>query len=266
MSQRWALLLQYDGTDFAGSQWQPSQPTVQGELQSALNSLTGETITASFAGRTDAGVHAAGQVASFVCDGPRATLSARRWVRGLNHFLPDSIAIQDAAQVPIDWDPRRDALARTYEYRLRLSKQRQPLWQRHAWIVPPPFDLEAAQSAINALLSLRDVAAFTPPTTERSTKRRLTEASLSARGKDITLCVRADSFLQHQVRRMVGAIVEVARGRIDSADFSESLETATPGSMGPTAPAAGLYLAGVAYAQPIFKHDRHDCPQEREGD
>ena len=266
MSQRWALLLQYDGTDFAGSQWQPSQPTVQGELQSALRSLTGETITASFAGRTDAGVHAAGQVASFVCSRERTPISGKRWVRGLNHFLPDSIAIQDASQVPIDWDPRRDAVSRAYEYRLRLSNQRQPLWQRHAWIVPPPFHLEAAQSAMTALLGQRDFAAFTPPTAKRSTVRRLTEASLTASGTAITLRVRADAFLQHQVRRMVGSIVEVARGRISVESFTASLTAAAPGSMGPTAPAAGLCLSEVAYALPIFKQHRHDCPLEREGD
>lgn len=270
MSQRWALLLQYDGTDFAGSQWQPNQPTVQGSLQSALTALTNETITTSFAGRTDAGVHAAGQVASFLSDpsrpGSRPALSAHRWVRGLNHFLPDTIAVQDAAAVPIDWDPRRDAVARTYEYQLRLSNQRQPLWQRHAWIVPPPFNTDAAQSAISELLRTRDFAALTPPTTDRSTQRRLIEASLSRHGSAVTIRFRADAFLQHQVRRMVGAIVEVARGRMTTADFSAALQAATPGSMGPTAPAAGLCLVEVSYAQPIFNHNTHHCQMEPEGD
>ncbi len=266
MSQRWALLLQYDGTDFAGSQWQPNQATVQGSLQAALTSLTGETITTSFAGRTDAGVHAAGQVASFRCDGSRPSLSARRWVRGLNHFLPDSIAVQDAAAVPMDWDPRRDALARTYEYQLRLSNQRQPLWQRHAWMVPPRFNVEAAQSAMSELLRTRDFAALTPPTTERSTQRRLMEASLSRDGSAVTMRFRADAFLQHQVRRMVGAIVEVARGRMTAADFTAALQAAVPGSMGPTVPAGGLCLVEVRYARPIFNHNAHDCQMEREGD
>ena len=243
MSQRWALLLQYDGTEFAGSQWQPNRPTVQGVLQAALESLTGSPSVVSMAGRTDAGVHAAGQVASFVSDKSAEEMPAHRWVRGINHFLPTSIAVQAAASVDNEFDPRRDAVSRTYIYQLRLSKQRQPLWERRAWIVPPPFEPERARKALSALVGAHDFAACTPPSKDRSTRRTLLEATLESSPESVRIRFRADSFLQHQVRRMAGAVVELARCRATLDDFTRSFEAAEPGSMGPTAPACGLTLA-----------------------
>lgn len=256
MNQRWALLLQYDGTEFAGSQWQPNHPTVQGALQAALESLTGSSVPLSLAGRTDAGVHAKGQVASFTVGEARAAMPAHRWVRGLNHFLPSSIAVQAAAPVAEDFDPRRDAVSRTYTYELRVSNQRQPLWQRRAWIVPPSFEVAAARSALSALTGTHDFAAFTPPTDERSTIRTLFEAQLETHAESIRFRFSGDSFLHHQVRRMVGAIVEVARCRLPLQAFHREFEAALPGSMGPTAPACGLSLDVIKYPYPLFEEQR----------
>ena len=268
MSQRWALLLQYDGTEFAGSQWQPNRPTVQGALQAALNSLSGGSYSVSLAGRTDAGVHATGQVASFLTEKPQQAMPAHRWVRGLNHFLPTAVAVQAAAAVTDDFDPRRDALSRTYRYELKLSNQRQPLWQRRAWIVPPPFDAGAARAALSVLVGTHDFAAFTPPTKDRSTTRTLQKASLDVTDESVRLRFRADSFLQHQVRRMVGAVVEIARGRAGLDEFRSSFEAAEPGSIGPTAPSRGLTLAEVEYARPLFTTQTcpRVVPRDREGD
>ena len=255
MSQRWALLLQYDGTEFAGSQWQPNRPTVQRALQSALQSLTGSACPVSMAGRTDAGVHATGQVASFVTDASVDAMPAHRWIRGLNHFLPSSAAVQAAVPVQDGFDPRRDARSRTYTYALRLSNQRQPLWERRAWVVPTTFDCETARAALSALIGTRDFAAFTPPVPDRTTRRTVHEAALTIGPESCRIRVRADSFLQHQVRRMVGAVVEVARGRVTLEDFAQQLDAATPGSMGPTAPACGLSLTEVEYDPPLFNTD-----------
>ncbi len=292
MSQRWALLLQYDGTEFAGSQWQPNRPTVQGALQDALTSLIGARLTVSLAGRTDAGVHATGQVASFASSDDAHSMSAARWVRGLNHFLPDSIAVQDAAPVSDAFDPRRDAVSRTYEYTLRVSAQRQPLWRRRAWTVAPPFRVELARGALSALLGEHDFAAFTPPTSDRSTRRLMLEAALRTSpmddvvddvapdGSEIRITLRADAFLQRQVRRIVGATVEVARGRLGLQEFCRAFTAAVPGSMGPTAPAQGLALTMVEYDPPPFSTARRTmptahtcqrasqqaCPGDREGD
>lgn len=262
--QRWALLLQYDGTEFAGSQWQPNQPTVQGALQSAIADLTGGTTSVSLAGRTDAGVHALGQTASFTCEMSSEQVPSRRWVRGINHFLPASIAVQAAVPVADDFDPRRDAISRTYVYAIRRADQRQPLWERRAWVVPTRCCAELVQSALAVLVGRHDFAAFTPPTDDRSTVRTLREASLEIDGEQLTLRFRADSFLHHQVRRMVGAVVEVGLGRMTLNEFLRKLEQAEPGSMGPTAPARGLTLVAVDYPAPLF--DQPTCLGEREGD
>lgn len=267
ISQRWALLLQYDGTEFAGSQWQPNLPTVQGALQSALTELTGATPPVTFAGRTDAGVHALGQTASFVSEKSAEQMPAQRWVRGLNHFLPSSVAVQAAAQVADDFDPRRDARSRTYVYRVRLANQRQPLWQARTWIVPGPLCLQAAQRGLDALVGHRDFAPFTPPTDDRATSRTLREATVQADGDTLAFRFRADSFLHHQVRRMVGAVVELATARRRLDEFRQALDRAVPGSMGPTAPACGLTLAEVEYAPPLFDQpvNQPSCHRDREG-
>ena len=256
MSQRWALLVQYDGTEFAGSQWQPNRPTVQGALQAALQSLTGSIVPLSMAGRTDAGVHASGQVASFVADKSIETMPAHRWIRGLNHFLPFSTAVQAAVPVDDEFDPRRNAVARTYKYELRPSNLRQPLWERRAWVLAPPIDWDAASTALSILVGDNDFAAFTPPAGGRSTRRVLHEASLVVDPESCRIRFRADSFLQHQVRRMVGAVVEAARGRTSVEEFTRQFNAARPGSMGPTAPARGLCLVAVEYDPPLFDNDR----------
>ena len=252
MSQRWALLLQYEGTEFAGSQWQPNRPTVQGALQDALQSLTGVPTRVSLAGRTDAGVHATGQVGSWVSEWDETAMPARRWARGLNHFLPDSIAVQAVAAAPEEFDPRRDAVSRTYTYRVRLARQRQPLWNRRAWVLSPPFDSRAAREVLQALAGEHDFAAFTPPSTERSTVRKLSDASLETHGSSLTFRFSADAFLQHQVRRMVGTVCDVGRRRRPAGQVLREFERAEPGSMGPTAPACGLVLTRVDYRQPLF--------------
>ncbi|MCY3733393.1 MAG: tRNA pseudouridine(38-40) synthase TruA [Chloroflexi bacterium] len=266
-SQRWALLLQYDGAEFAGSQWQPNLPTVQGTLQSAIAELTGTAPRVSFAGRTDAGVHALGQMASFVSEKSPEQMPAHRWVRGLNHFLPSSVAVQAAAAVTDDFDPRRDARSRTYVYRVRLANQRQPLWQARTWIVPGPFCLQAAQRALEELVGHRDFAPFTPPTDDRATLRTLREAAVQADGDTLAFRFRADSFLHHQVRRMVGAVVELATARSSLDEFRRALDRAVPGSMGPTAPACGLTLSEVEYVPPLFDQpaNQPSCHRDREG-
>ena len=268
--QRWALLVQYAGTEFAGSQWQPNQPTVQGALEAALLALCPEVAERepqlrrmTLAGRTDAGVHAAGQVASFLTERPLAVMSGKRWVRGLNHFLPRSVAVQGACAVGLMWDPRRAARERTYEYWLAVSAQRQPLWEGRAWVVGPPLTIWRMRAALGVLAGERDFAAFTPPAQQeggRSTVRTMREASIwseagglgTIHGGLVRLRFRADSFVQHQVRRMTGAAVAVGQGRLGLAEWQHNVEAAHPGTMGPTAPPEGLTLAAVAYEPPLL--------------
>ena len=248
-TRRLALLLHYDGAAFAGSQWQPNLPTVQGALQQAVAQLTRQPAQVSLAGRTDAGVHALGQVASFQTT---RQLPERRWLRGLNHFLPESIAVQDIQTVADDFDPRRNATEREYRYQLLIAPQRRPLEEPRAWRILPPFSLDLACAALRALPGRRDFAAFTTTDQQRPTVRSLHNAELDATAQPYTLSFTADAFLQHQVRRMVGAVVEVARGRLPLDAFQATLHAARPGSAGPTAPAKGLTLAAVRYDRSIL--------------
>ena len=268
--QRLALLLQYDGAAFAGSQSQPQLPTVQGALEQAVSELTGEHRRVSLAGRTDAGVHATGQVASLLTS---RQLPPHRWIRGLNHFLPEALAVQALQPVSLEFDPRRNAIEREYHYDILVASQRRPLHEVRAWRVQPTFSIEAARDALTQLEGQHDFAAFTTTDQGRPTIRRLHEASITttstttntATQDRFTLRFRADAFLQHQVRRMVGAVVEVARGRASSDALRSTLETARPGSAGPTAPAKGLTLAIVRYDRatlPDWNTEYvHDCSQ-----
>lgn len=264
-ARRLALLLEYDGSAFAGSQWQPGLPTVQGALHEAVAQLTHEQRPVSLAGRTDAGVHALGQVASFETT---RDLPPRRWLRGLNHFLPAALAVQAVQCVAPDFDPRRCAREREYRYELLVAPQPRPLSEQRAWRIPPPFSLEAARAALRLLPGRRDFAAFTTTDQQRPTVRRMRLAAIDAidaSAERYTLTFAADAFLQHQVRRMVGAIVEIARGRASLDAFRATLNAAIPGSAGPTAPPKGLTLAAVRYDRatlPKWKTDHvDDCPQ-----
>ena len=242
--RRLALLLQYDGSAFAGSQRQPDLPTVQAALEEAIRSLTGEASPASFAGRTDAGVHATGQVASFTTS---SAMPAARFARGLNHFLPPCVAVQAARDVAESFDPRRCAVSRVYRYEIVIARQRQPLREARAWIVPPPFDLERGREAAAAFAGEHDFAAFAKAGPEGSTRRTVRSSELLGEPPEIVYRVEADSFLQRQVRRMAGAIVETARGKSDAAEIRRLLTSAAPGRSKATAPAGGLTLAKVRY-------------------
>ena len=264
-TQRLALLLQYDGAAFAGSQSQPNLPTVQSALEDAVAQLTRERRPVSLAGRTDAGVHATGQVASFET---ARQMPPHRWLRGLNHFLPQALAVQDVQPVAPEFDPRRHAREREYRYDLLIAPQRRPLEEPRAWRIPPPFSPCRAAHALQLLPGERDFAAFTPPNQPRPTVRRMSTAAIAPLDPTrtrYTLTFVADAFLQHQVRRMVGAIVEVARGRAQPDAFRATLNAAKPGSAGPTAPARGLTLAAVRYDQttlPEWKPNHvHHRPQ-----
>jgi tRNA pseudouridine38-40 synthase len=241
--RRLALVLEYDGSRYGGSQYQKNAPSIQGELEAALNKLTGENLRAAFAGRTDAGVHARGQVASFVT-GSRHEPEA--FVRGLNHWLPADIAVQRAREVPLDFDVRRRARSREYRYLVLNGPAPSPLLQPFTWRVKQPLDAEVMQEAAGSLVGRHDFAAFAPPVTG-STERTLRRCEVKAWGRLLALHMEADAFLPHQVRRTVGALVQVGRGRQSPKEFATLLSTPRPGVAGPTAPPQGLCLMRVNY-------------------
>jgi tRNA pseudouridine38-40 synthase len=241
--RRIAVMLEYDGTAYRGSQYQENGPSIQSELEAAINKLTGETVRAAFAGRTDAGVHALGQVAAF--DTP-AGLAASQFVRGLNHFLPDDIVVRGAADVAPDFDPRRDARSRVYRYRIDNRPVRPAVGRGLAWHVAKPLDVAAMQRAARRLEGAHDFAAFAG-LYEGSTERTLGRCDITAARGCVAVEMEAQAFLPHQVRRTVGPVVEVGLGRMTEEALVAMLEAARPSSAGPAAPPCGLYLVAIGY-------------------
>ncbi len=243
---RVALLLEYDGAAYGGSQLQRNAPSIQGELERALAALIGAPVRAALAGRTDAGVHASGQVAAF-------TTAARHgpatYVRALNALLPPDIAVRAAAEVDEGFDPRRHAVRRLYRYCILAGSTRRPLWRRSAWHVPVSLDTTAMAQALAVLPGEHDFAAFGGlPGPGRSTIRRMERAWLEQhQGEGIGVWLEANAFLPHQVRRTVGALVEIGRGRLAPEVFAEWLAGPRAGRAGPAAPPQGLTLVSVAY-------------------
>jgi tRNA pseudouridine38-40 synthase len=255
--RRFALLLEYEGTDFAGSQYQRNTGTIQEALERALSSLTSEPIRVAMAGRTDAGVHARGQVAAFSTasrHGPAVL------VRAVNSHLPRSIAVRAAREVASTFDPRRQATGRWYRYTVHNSAQRPALLRRTVWQVSDPLDVEAMRRAASYLVGQHDVAAFTLPSVaaRQGTVRRLTRVEASRSGSAVRLDVEGNAFLTRQVRRTTGALVEVGRGRLSVDGFAALVREAAPGSAGPTAPARGLCLMKVRYEDGLFDDETDD--------
>ena len=241
--RRLALVLEYDGSRYGGSQYQKNAPSIQGELEAALNKLTGEDLRTAFAGRTDAGVHACGQVASFVT---ASRLESEVFVRGLNHWLPDDIAVQRALEVPPDFDARRRARSREYRYLVLNSAAPSPLLRAFTWQVAERLDVEAMREAASHLVGRHDFAAFAGPVAG-STVRSVRRCELKSLGRLLALHMEADAFLPHQVRRTVGALVQVGLGRQSAADLGALLREPRAGTAGPTAPPQGLCLMRVNY-------------------
>jgi tRNA pseudouridine38-40 synthase len=258
--RRIALLVEYDGTDFAGSQAQPRQRTVQDTLEAALWSFTGEQQRIRFAGRTDAGVHARGQVATL------DTLTAHSpatFRAALNRFLPPDITVRAACAAPMGFDPRFAAQSRVYKYTIEDGRQPSPLTRQLAWQLTARLDTEQMASAA-ALLprERRDWSAFASPVEpQRSAQRTLLGCAVQ-RGSThaITVTMEADAFLPHQVRRTVGALRDVGLGRL-TPDAFVRLVDGSPASVGPTAPPQGLILEVVRYAQgTVDWNDDEDIP------
>jgi tRNA pseudouridine38-40 synthase len=253
-SRRVALLVEYDGSPYAGSQLQANGPSVQAELERAIQEMTGAFSRVAFAGRTDAGVHALGQVASF---DTAVAYSCEAFVGGINVRLPKSVAVMAARQVERDFDPRRHAVSRRYRYSVVTSETRAPLMRQRAWQVAARLDLESMRAAGRLLLGERDFAAFaSPEASGASTRRLIRSVCISASGRKLSIEIEANAFLMHQVRRTVAALVDVGSGRLAIMDFERHLHDARPGSYERSAPPYGLCLVRVSYQPPIFEIER----------
>ena len=239
------LTLEYDGTDFVGWQRQPNGRSVQEVLEKALGELLGAPVPTAAAGRTDAGVHALGQVVAF--DAPRA-LPAKAYVRGLSSMLPPDVAVVAAAEVPDEFDPRRWATGKRYRYLICRRPVRAPLLRRTHWELFTSLDVEALRAAAPALLGTHDFTSFRAADCEAPHARRtLRELTLTEEGEVLRIEVEGTAFLKHMVRNIVGSLVEVGRGKRPPGWVAEVLAAKDRTLAGPTAPAHGLTLIEVTY-------------------
>ncbi len=245
--RRLALLVEYDGSAFSGSQAQAHARTVQGEMEAAIEAFTGERLRVAFAGRTDAGVHARGQVATWDTHTSHSTNTV---YRALNAHLPEDLAVRSVAEVDATFEPRRAAVARQYRYRILHGRSRSPLRRRDCWHRRQRLDVEAMHAAASLLPvgQRRNWAAFAGPLDPGvSPERRLDRILVQREGANrLDITMEAESFLPHQVRRVVGALVRVGSGALTPQAFAE-LRAGPAGSAGPTAPALGLTLEAVRY-------------------
>ena len=268
--QNWKLTLAYDGTEFCGWQVQPGELTVQGELQAALGRITGESPLPQGSGRTDAGVHALGQVASFALAAP---IPPENLQRALNRTLPPAIRILETKTVPATFHARHSAVAKTYEYRLFRDALCPPFLARYVYACSWPMNVEALQSSARLFEGQHDFLSFaatdpdlanrslfsnpeldqeinaSPATAVRRIYSSGWEERRSEAGALLIYRVRGSGFLHHMVRNLVGTMLDVGRGRLSAGDIPGILTARSRAVAGPTAPARGLFLHSVEYGE-----------------
>jgi tRNA pseudouridine38-40 synthase len=250
---RVVLITEYNGARYYGFQLQANLPTIQGEMEKAISKLTGKKSRVMAASRTDAGVHAKGQVASFKTDSP---LALRTYITGMNYYLPDDIAVRQAYRVDDSFNVRRNATSREYSYRILNSQSRSPLNDDFSYRVAGHLDTRAMNRACQQLIGKHDFASFATclePAT-KSTTRNVYQAEVKQDDEFVTFTIEANAFLPHQVRNTVGALIEVGLGRMSVDEFYGIIEARKTGLAGPTVPARGLCLTKVNYPSP-FEED-----------
>jgi tRNA pseudouridine38-40 synthase len=248
-SSKFILLIEYDGTQYHGFQWQVGLPTIQDELEQAIRRSCGQSSRVIAASRTDAGVHAKGQVVSFWTE---STLDTMTLVRALNYYLPEDIAVKAAYKASADFNVRRHALSREYHYYILNSNTRSPFSQRFALFVPKMLDIQAMNEACQLIRGEHDFASFASSLDgNRSTLRNVYEAGIEKKGDFTVFRIVANSFLPHQVRSTVGLLIRLGLGEIGIDGFRDIMEAGSLGLAGPLSPACGLCLKKVNYPKPL---------------
>ncbi len=256
------LRLAYDGTEFSGWQVQPGAPTIQGTLASAIGRLTGENVLPQGSGRTDAGVHALGQVATFCTQSP---IPAQNLVTALNGILPSAIRVLEVTEAPEDFHARKSAKSKTYRYRMLRSNICPPFLARYVWHYPYPLNEEAMAAAARLVEGEHDFTSFAAVDAEKSERegqegkpkapaaiaasnvRRIFGSGWERDGEEFLYTVRGSGFLHHMVRNLVGTFLLVGKGTLGADDICKILQARNRSAAGATAPARGLYLVEVEY-------------------
>ncbi len=263
MSTTYALLIEYDGTPYRGWQRQAGGPSIQAALEEAAMRLKRGPAATTVAGRTDAGVHAAGQVVALQLEEefPVGKLAA-----ALNHHLrPQPVAVLSAVPAPAGWSPRFSALRRVYCYRILNRPAPPALAAGRVWHVPQPLDVAAMQEAARPLLGRHDFSSFRAAGCQASSPlKTLARLSVAKTGETITITAAARSFLYHQVRNIAGSLKLVGEGRWEPARLAAVLAARDRRLAGPTAPASGLTLISVLYPRALFADAPLSPPAEQE--
>ena len=244
---RLALTIEYEGTRYHGFQIQVDAPSIQAELEQAIERLTGERVRVKGAGRTDAGVHAEAQVVAFDTASAHSTDT---FVSALNHYLPSDIAVREAHNVKPDFDPRREARSRTYRYSILNRRTPSPMARRFTCHIRETLDVERMREAASLFLGEHDFRRFAAPlpADRTSSVRAVYNASVEQSGSAIAIGVVGNAFLQHQVRRMAGALVDVGRGKLSADDLQAMIDNEQTDKVAHSLPAQGLCLVRVEYA------------------
>ena len=245
--QNFRLLIEYDGTAYHGWQRQSNTRTIQGTIEAALQTMTGQSVTLLGSGRTDAGVHATGQVANFCLE---TRLTADVFAKGLNSLLPPDIVIKDCAAVDEAFHARYAARSKVYEYRILNRPTPAALFRQYAWHIRYPLDIEAMKTAMLCLKGQHDFSAFKATGSPRShAVRTVIDVNLTGRDENgyVVFSIEADGFLRHMVRNIVGTLVDAGLEKISPGAFEDVLISKDRRQAGITAPALGLFLREVKY-------------------
>jgi tRNA pseudouridine38-40 synthase len=250
------LTLSYDGADLAGWQVQPGRTTVQGALASAIGRLSGENVLPQGSGRTDAGVHALAQVASFTT---ASTIPTENWMKALNDILPPSIRVLEVTEAAPEFHARKSVRAKTYRYRIHRGAICPPFLARYVWHYPYPLEESAMVAAARVVVGEHDFTSFAAVDAERVERiaagedvhttniRTIFASSWTREGEELIYSVRGNGFLHHMVRNLVGTFLLVGKGTVSLEDLRRILDARERTAAGPTAPASGLYLVEVEY-------------------
>jgi tRNA pseudouridine38-40 synthase len=246
MIRNYRLTIEYDGTAFHGWQKQKEDRTVQGEIEAALQVMTGKKTVVNGSGRTDAGVHAHGQVANFKSE---VELNPGVFLKGLNSLLPEDVVIQDCRYADEQFHARYDVKRKCYEYRILNRDVPSPLLRRYVWFIRQKLDVTAMMQAARALVGSHDFKSFEGSGSPRSSTVRIVfEAELHPADTAILVFrIEADGFLRFMVRNIMGTLVDVGRGKLSPEMFAQILASKDRGLAGATAPPQGLFLMKVIY-------------------
>jgi len=243
MAKNLKLTIEYDGTDFAGWQIQPSERTVQGEMENVLTTILGKKIELVGSGRTDSGVHAFGQVANFILE---KEVDLPRLLHSLNSMLPNDVVIRELSEVPEDFHSRYSAISRIYSYRIHLG--RSALNHRYLWELLYDLGLEELKWCAEAIRGEHDFTSFCVAKSQKEDcSCEVMVADWKEVGRELLFHIEADRFLHTMVRSLVGTMVEVGRGFLPKEEFGEIVTLKDRTKAGPTAPAKGLCLVAVRY-------------------